>query len=83
MPYQTHVAIDRRCTELLQALSLYLVNDNLLPCRLISSDGPYLHVEASLQDNSCAGELLIPHHCILFVATNAQGKTLGFLQGGT
>lgn len=79
------VMIDPQCTELLQRLALYLVEGNVLPCKIKTMDGPYLFVEIELSGNKapCRGELLIPHHCILFAATNELSKTLGFLPENT
>lgn len=81
MPYITVVRISQDFPELLQLMEVFSIEDRLLPCKLISTEGYYLHVEVAVKDSpGNFGELLIPHHCVELVLTGMQDKTLGFLR---
>ena len=81
MNQPSFVVIDQRATELLQRLAPYLVKGNVLPCKIKTTDGPYLYLESELPDpgNPCRGEVLIPHSYVLLVATGEVNRPLGFL----
>ena len=82
----SYVVISEKEGELLQVLSSFFAKEGqrILPCRVISSESMYLHVEVAVRDNpTVRGEFLIPHHAVVAVATNATDKTLGFVLAGT
>ena len=81
--FNTGVVIHEGASEVLAILTPAWIESGsrFLQCRLISSEGPYLHVEVRfLSDTSVTGEILIPHNVVSLVITNASDKTLGFVR---
>jgi hypothetical protein len=56
----------------------------LLHCNLVQATDPYyLHVKVYREKNAVWLDLLLPHHCIEWVASGAKDSTLGFAQAAS
>jgi hypothetical protein len=50
-----------------------------IPCRILSSDGPYLHLRVQIQHGAkLEGEILLPHSSVLLILRDVPDKMLGF-----